>query len=152
MTRAHFWKSPAAESRGYQYTFWVFQFSPFSGMLWTWKAPPVLRGLVQRDERVNRGEGACTGAFGIKPPQERTTSTACVGSVIRFLSTSGLRLVKTHASLSLPFLRGPRDGCALFMKQTQLRWEVWTVKSYFLNYLHFALFPPKLGLTGECAG
>lgn len=84
----------------------------------------VLRGLVQRDERVNRGEGACTGAFGIKPPQERTTSTACVGSVIRFLSTSGLRLVKTHASLSLPFLRGPQDGCALFMKQTQLRREV----------------------------
>lgn len=41
----------------------------------------VLRGLDQRDERVNEGEGVCTGAFGIKPPQARTTRTACVSVV-----------------------------------------------------------------------
>lgn len=29
-------------------------------------------------ERVNEGEGACAGAYGIKPPLKRTTGTACV--------------------------------------------------------------------------
>lgn len=38
----------------------------------------VWGGPVERDERVNQGEGACTGAYSIKPPQERTTRTACV--------------------------------------------------------------------------
>lgn len=32
-----------------------------------------LGGLVQSDERVNQGEGASTGAYGINPPQGLTT-------------------------------------------------------------------------------
>lgn len=35
-----------------------------------------LGGLVQRDERVNQGEGASTGAYSINPPQELTTRRA----------------------------------------------------------------------------
>lgn len=61
---------------------------------------PAWGGLFERDERVNRGgEGACTGAYSIKPPQERITRTACVlesRSLIWFDVFPPAGLVKTR--------------------------------------------------------
>lgn len=57
--------------------FWVVSHSNLHNNIWYETGrTPVWGGL--RDERVNQGEGACTGAYSIKPPQERTTRTACV--------------------------------------------------------------------------
>ncbi|KAF3842277.1 hypothetical protein F7725_024228 [Dissostichus mawsoni] len=51
----------------------------------------------ERGERVNQGEGACTGAYSIKPPQERTSTTACV--LVVSSNNIGKCTMRTHQEM-----------------------------------------------------
>lgn len=91
-----------------------------------------LGGLVQRDERVNQGEGASTGAYSINPPQELTTRRARE-SVSRALircdlfPTTGLFRDARPPASSFQWAQDQRhDGWVLFLKWTKLSCEVLT--------------------------